>query len=141
MARRGPLQVAFPLFSNATSAALSVICAALGEFVPSNKSQRAPHTPKLRLVAFVGSSRLSGPLERPAFASYFARRGPSASRLAGGPAFARHGPERRSTVRKRRPARSTSPRTGQQHDDEIGMSQRQCQCDQGVEQQRQRGLT
>jgi hypothetical protein len=38
MARSGPLQVAFPLFSNTTSAALSVICAAIGEFVPSNKS-------------------------------------------------------------------------------------------------------
>ncbi len=37
------------------------------EFVPSNKCSGAPHTPQLRLVAFVGSSRLSGPLERPAW--------------------------------------------------------------------------
>jgi len=46
---------------------------AMRRFVPSINPLRAPHTPQLRLIAFVGSSRLSGPLERPAFASYFAR--------------------------------------------------------------------
>src|SRR5258706_2848145 len=60
-------------------------------FVPSINPLRAPHTPKLRLVAFVGSSRLSGPLERPAFASYFARPGPSASSRRSH-SRARHGP-------------------------------------------------
>jgi hypothetical protein len=71
-----PYRLHFPLFSNATSAALSVTCAGL-EFVPSIKSPSAPHAPQFRPLAHVGSSRrLSGPPAQPRFASYFARQGP-----------------------------------------------------------------
>src|SRR6266404_9336217 len=61
------------------------------EFVPSNKCSGAPHTPQLRLVAFVGSSRLSGPPRAPLGVLLCATGAVGFLASAGGPTFARHG--------------------------------------------------
>jgi hypothetical protein len=90
MERRGPLQVAFPSFSNATSAALSVTCAGL-EFVPSIKSplrRTRRNSGHLRTLAPVAAS--VGRPRSPALLPTLRDRGRRVSGGTGGPTFARH---------------------------------------------------